>query len=194
MRTLVTKTDVYKFHELSEDAQETVIAKYYDINIYDEWHEFVIDMMKDAGAMIGIDISDIYYRGFWSQGDGACFHGTYEYRKGGYKRVVKEFPEWKELHAIAKGLQEIQRKHFYQLSAKVGRGYNANLYSHENTTSIRVYDMYGETNNESVCELLRDFMRLIYSTLKKEYEYLTSEETIIETIESNEYEFTENGE
>jgi predicted transcriptional regulator len=30
--------------------------------------------------------------------------------------------------------------------------------------------------------------------LQKEYEYLTSEEAIIETIEANEYEFTEKGE
>jgi hypothetical protein len=38
-----------------------------------------------------------------------------------------------------------------------------------------------------------DTCRAIYRRLEKEYEYLTSDESIIETIHANEYEFTEDG-
>jgi hypothetical protein len=40
---------------------------------------------------------------------------------------------------------------------------------------------------------LKDLLEEYSSILQKEYEYLTSENSIIETIEANEYEFTENG-
>jgi hypothetical protein len=39
----------------------------------------------------------------------------------------------------------------------------------------------------------RAFMDWIYSQLKKEYEYQTSDETVAENIEANGYEFTEAG-
>lgn len=42
-------------------------------------------------------------------------------------------------------------------------------------------------------EFLRDLSNDYRIMLRKEYEYLTSEEAIIETIEANEYEFTEDG-
>jgi hypothetical protein len=46
-------------------------------------------------------------------------------------------------------------------------------------------------------ELNAEFQRALgeeyLSILRKEYEYLTSEEAIIETIQANEYEFTEDG-
>jgi hypothetical protein len=43
-------------------------------------------------------------------------------------------------------------------------------------------------------ETRHNFCREIYRALETEYDYLTSEEAIIETIEANEYEFTEDGE
>ena len=36
-------------------------------------------------------------------------------------------------------------------------------------------------------------IRLIYKSLNNDYDYLTSEEAIMETIEANGYEFNENG-
>jgi hypothetical protein len=42
-------------------------------------------------------------------------------------------------------------------------------------------------------DILRDYMRWIYRTLEKEYDYMTSEEAIKETIIANDYEFTKDG-
>ena len=42
-------------------------------------------------------------------------------------------------------------------------------------------------------ETLRDFNRWIYTSLRDEYEYLTADEQVDESIRENEYEFTEDG-
>ena len=51
-------------------------------------------------------------------------------------------------------------------------------------------DEYAEACESFLYSILEDY-RII---LEKEYEYLTSEEAIIETIKANEYDFTEDGE
>ena len=40
---------------------------------------------------------------------------------------------------------------------------------------------------------MNDLCSWLYKTLEAEYDYMTSEAAIIETIEANEYEFDENG-
>ena len=50
-------------------------------------------------------------------------------------------------------------------------------------------DDYNDIDNEFRLSILEDY-RIIF---QKEYEYLTSEEAIIETIKANEYEFTADG-
>lgn len=53
---------------------------------------------------------------------------------------------------------------------------------------------YGEEKTEENCtEFVRALGEEFLIQLRREYEYLTSEESIIETIEANEYEFTEDG-
>jgi len=39
MRTIRTK--IYKFNELSKDVQNKVIERNWDINVNDEWWEFI---------------------------------------------------------------------------------------------------------------------------------------------------------
>jgi len=46
---------------------------------------------------------------------------------------------------------------------------------------------------DNITDCLRDFMREIYSTLRSEYGYLTSDESVDDTIIANEWEFTETG-
>ena len=100
-----------------------------------------------------------------------------------------------ELHRIAESLYKIQKKYFYQYSATIKhRGY----YYHSMCTDIEVRNeklsMYYEPeNSDDIIELLRDFMNCIYSALQKEYDYLISDESIKETLISNEYEFTKEG-
>jgi len=187
----------YQFSELSNEAQEKALEKYYDWNVSDDfWHECVIDDVKEIGKIIGIDIENVYFSGFSSQGDGACFEGDYEYKKGAFKALKAYAPKEYELHDIVKALQELQRKNFYRLSANVKhRGH----YNHEMCTDIQVWSdnesMEGANDeaHDGIQELLRDFMHWIYKRLESDFDYLTSEETLREYFTDSDYEFTEDG-
>ncbi|MNQ96105.1 hypothetical protein D3C85_1116960 [compost metagenome] len=166
--------------------------------------------------ILGIDMSHkgkspcIWFSGFYSQGDGACFEGSYRYKKGALKALKSEAPvrwmeretgKWHasegnaELHRIARTLQDVQRKQFYQLEATVRhRGH----YHHSGCTSIEVshaddrYRDIGDAEDE-IAQALRDFMDWVYKRLEDENDYLLSDECVDESIRANEYEFDEDG-
>ena len=196
------KTEVFKFDELSEKAQQAAIEKLYDLNVDYDWWDSVYDDAKTIAALMGIDIDDIWFSGFSSQGDGACFEGSYEYQKGAPKAVRDYAPLDNELVRIANELQDIQKKRFYGLHATVKQSGRCN---HEYCTDINVYERRTlrdghETDedasievDEAIVEALRDFMRWIYKQLKKEYDYRTGEEAIKDCIEADDYEFTAEG-
>jgi len=193
----IKETKVYPFGELSDDVKQEVVEDMADINVdYDWWYDY--DDKKEIVKLMGIDIDNIYFSGFSSQGDGACFEGSYEYRKGCVKAIMDYAPKDTELHRIIKELQSIQKKCFYSAKASVKQ---SGHYMHKYCTEISVdfenrntsIDYYNQEHEENITELLRDYMEWIYRSLEKDYEYLTSEKAIIETIEANEYEFTADG-
>jgi hypothetical protein len=194
MRIETVERELFTIQELSESSKETALQTMAQWVTEDSfWSECVIDDAKEIGALMGIEIDNIYFSGFWSQGDGACFTGQYYYKKGGNKAVKAHAPKDTELHEIAETLQELNRKYFYQLSATVRhQGY----YSHEFCTDISTDagDRWPTDNdNEVLVGTLRDFMRWIYKRLEAEYEYCTSEEVLIENAEVNAYEFDADG-
>lgn len=181
----------YKFSELDDKAKEKVIDNNRGINVDHEWYDYIFDDAKHMASLMGIEIDNIYFGGFSSQGDGACFTGSYSYKKGSVKAIKDEAPLDTELHRIATELFQLQRKHFYGLSASVvHRGH----YNHSGCTSITVnHYVEGQGVDEDLTDILREFMDWIYDQLQKQYWFLVSDEAVQETIEINEYEFDENG-
>lgn len=200
MRVAVKETMVYDYNELSDEAKRHALETLHNINIHDQWFDFVFDDVKAIAELMGIDIDNIYFSGFWSKGNGACFEGHYEYRRGSVQDVQQYAPQDKELHRIVKELAELQKVCFYQARAAIK---HSGHYYHQYCTDISLdYESHdsgkdhypGEHVEETIIGTLRDFMLWIYRHLEKNYEDLTSEESIIETIKANEYEFTEAGE
>jgi hypothetical protein len=148
------------------------------------WHAGVYGNAKDAARTIGIDIDDISFSGFWSQGDGASFTGSYAYAKGAAAAIRKEWPKATELHAIADRLQRVQSRNFYQLEASISR--SIGHYCHEMTMRVDIDRADGkevaggawvqgryvpsEAEGE-IIDAMRDFARWIYKSLETEYEY-----------------------
>jgi hypothetical protein len=191
-----TKTiELYEFDELSDDAKEKAREWFREGNLDYDWWDCTFDDAKAAGKYIGIDVDDIRFSGFWSQGDGASFAGSYEYRKGGERALKADFATDTTLHAIARGLTAIQRRYFYQLGARVtftGR------YCHEGCTSIDVWDKRDcgtalADAEETVSELLRDFMHWIYRRLENEFNWLQADEQVDEGMRANGYTFDADG-
>lgn len=202
---------VYRLDELSDAAKENARAWYRENGFDHDWFEFVYDDFETICAILGIRLkthpvqlmsgrsrSDprIWFSGFWSQGDGACFEAYYAYAKDCVHKIRAHAPLDKELHRIADTLQQIQRRNFYQLKAEtVHRGH----YYHEYCMSVSVerdsptYQDVAADAEDVIIEALRDLARWLYRQLEREYDYISSDEAVDETIIVDGYTFTETG-
>ena len=142
------------------------------------------------------DKPNVFFRGFWSQGDGASFEGSWSHAKGSARNIRAHAPRDGELHRIADALQDAQRRNFYQLHASIRqRGH----YCHENTMTIDVerdspawQPMAGDSEH-LVVEALRDLARWLYRQLENEYTHITSDDAVDEAMAANRWSFTADG-
>lgn len=155
--------------------------------------ECIKDDMEGIAALFGFDVTEAYFSGFCSQGDGACIMGDYRYKTGSVA-AIKAHCNDKEVLRIVEALAAAQKRRFYGLTATIQhRGH----YDHEGCTSIDVYDGdkdADEDTTEYITELLRDFMRWYYKRLKEDYWYRRSEEYCLFELQETEAQFTEDGE
>lgn len=212
----IIETKVYTFDELSDKAKERARDWWREASAGD--NDFADNVLEEAarfGELLGIEFKQtpvkllngstryepaIYWSGFSSQGDGACFEGSYAYHAGGAEAIAAEVPDGTgdsntELNRIARKLTALQAANGYALTASITK--TSHHYTHERTVEIDVHaaddSEADEPTTEALRELLRAFMRWIYRGLETEYEYQNSAEYIDETISANEYEFTEDG-
>lgn len=62
---------------LKKATQDKLLDEWRDTNVaHDRWWEYVYEQKKEELEEIGITASDMYFSGFWSQGDGACIEGS----------------------------------------------------------------------------------------------------------------------
>ena len=195
MRTI--SVDLFLFDELSEDVQEKVIDKNRDINVDHNWWDFIYDMFKEDCIF---DVDNIYFSGFWSQGDGAMF----EYSSIP-DSLKNDFIDSLDLSPM--------RKNWLLNNVHIsGRGKHRGHYYHEKCCGHSIYwevdngDLHWSTNfyrwiesfaddfERYVIDKYEDLCGDLYYRLETEYRWLTSDEQVAETILCNSYEFNENGE
>jgi hypothetical protein len=145
---------------------------------FDPWHDWFDSVYEDfcqIAEILGFDVSakNIQFSGFWSQGDGASFTGSYAYAKQSAKRIRECAPKDTELHAIADMLAELQRRNFYQLTGRVYRV--SHQYSHSNTIRAECQRDSAQDATSDSDDILTDAARRLsdwlYSALESEYEY-----------------------
>lgn len=194
----VAQTKVYTFDELSQDAKQKALEDNAYINVEHDWYDYLLEEWRAKLEASGFTEADIQFSGFYSQGDGASFTASVD------------LVEWLKSRKLANKYRALyeQAKLGY-ITASIDRV--SSLYVHENTikadidthyidvdydTDRKRYDLI-EKQAEEVENILqedaRDVSKIIYRELENEYDYLTSEEAIKETILANEYEFTEGG-
>lgn len=177
-----------KFEELNDEQKESALNHHRDWNVdggYD-WHDAVYEDAKTIAELMGINITNIYFSGFWSQGDGAMFESSFSHVKGILKNVKEHVPLNKELHRIAKDIQDLHRASFY---TTYGSTRHQGFYYHSGSMCVDVSCDKGSLNEDGWEEVLRDFADWIYKQLECEHEYLTSDEVIAESLIANEVEF-----
>lgn len=168
MRTVRTK--VYQFSELNKPAQSKAIESNYDLNVSYDWWESVYEDAEQIGLKItGFDIDRASY----------C-NGNFTLAANEVaQNILNNHGEQCETYKTAATFMEEWQPVFANYMDE----------SHADYESSESEDKLMEIEDEFLKSLLEDYRIM----LSKEYDYLTSEEAIKETIEANEYEFKADG-
>ena len=174
MRIEVTERKLYKFSELSDDAKQKALKKLAFINADHDWWEYTYDDAKNIG--LKITEFDIYSNTI----DGELTLDAIDV----CKKILADHGDKCDTHkTAASALPEL-------LAQQAIIDDDSIPDTAESDTKIaEAEEKLEELTEEFEQAILEDYL----SILKKEFEYLTSEKAIIETIEANDYEFTEKG-
>lgn len=205
------ETLVYRLDELSEPARERA-RDWYRLNAADDdWYAFALADFAQICGILGLSLATksvrlmgggcrhepkIYFSGFSSQGDGACYEGDYRFARDSLSSIRAHAPRAVELHGIARRLAEAQRRNFYQLTAAIR---HTGRYCHEYSMQISVSrrSPTGQdvslADEEIVVEALRDLARWLYRQLEADHDYLSADAQADEAIRANDFTFTEHG-
>lgn len=193
-----------RFNDLPRNLKDSILDKYRDINTeYIDWWDSVYDLFKHEMDEKGIEVERMYFSGFWSQGDGACFEGC-----------VRSWPDF--LESI--GYKESALINHADLQFRLIVSHSGHYY-HENCTRFDV-DLPLPENDEdqdfiNACcphepdslheatwmalinqysagalerefvEAFKDHMRDLYNRLEEEYDHLTSDEAVLDSLEAS---------
>lgn len=211
-------SDIEQFKALPQHIQDEILDKHRDWNVgdsYDWWdgvYDQFIEKMKENGIEVltklerthkgaSYERPAIYFSGFWSQGDGACFEG----RVADWNLVLT-------LHGFPLLMQHRDEFADMQFSWKTSGNYcHEHTLSFDDDSSYPVYltDYYSKDEDPTGLRLMareqlhdelaiewerfteffeekvKEFCRELYSDLEDEHEYLTSDEAILESLSAN---------
>lgn len=186
------------------DIPSEVMERYRDINVDHDWWDCTYDYWKSRLARLGVDVDEISFSGFWSQGDGASFTGNVRTTKiKRFMRIHGLRERYRPLYTI---LDQIEAwVGIYRISSHYAHPYTVNIsadidddpnnWIDSDTDDLReamLLELYEQAmlwwpDFETDCaEILRGYMDDIYRDLEREYDYLTSDEAVAEAIEANE--------
>ena len=192
---------------MTNKYSETFIEEHRDINVGHDWWDSTCDYFSHICEIMGIDLdnNEPSFSGFWSQGDGASWTGTYsaigKKMEPTYDiaptKIREHAPKDEELHRIADELCLLARIYHPTYAAVHRRG----NYCHSHTMYVNeweyideeigfdgVDDAIAELIEETLLTQFRALADWLYRDLDKEYYYLTSDEAVIDTLEANEIE------
>ena len=205
------ETVVHAIEELTETAKESARAWYRGTCLEHEWYDAVFEDFEAICRILGITLRTspvrlfgggtrenphIFFRCSWSQGDGASFEGAFSHARGSARAIRAHAPKDDELHRIADELQAAQRRNFFQLHTSIRTRGN---HCHEHSMEIEVerdsptWQPPTDGAEDTVIEALRDLARWLYRQLEREYDYLTSNAAVDESIAVNGFTFTAEG-
>jgi len=165
---------LYEFNELSEAAKEKAIERFRDFNVDYDWWSNSYDGVAECGIVI--HEFDTYRGTIKSDID-----DKYETAK----TVIREWGEKSDFHVLSKQFL-LDRE---ALVKKYGEGNSIDGY----VVKDDFFNEYDDDLNDLESKYHHDINEVMLKVLREEYDYLTSDEAVIESIEINNYEFTEDG-
>jgi hypothetical protein len=197
---------IERFEALTKRQQDEILDKYRDWNVeHTEWWDSTYDCFKSDMDAIGIEVDKMYFSGFSSQGDGACFEG----RVGDWPKFLESAgytcPALIGLAAESWGLSVKHSGHYYHENCTHFSSdmvspddYSESemdefVYAHspyktdiQNAAFVAILKGYnfGSLETEFTEEFKRH-MRNLYNRLEEDYDSLTSDEAVLDSLHAN---------
>lgn len=198
MRTI--STEIYKFDELPVDAQKKAIRAEVEFLFQTFDHTYITNEWTKLLESLGFHNITFYYTGFGSQGDGAMF--TADWDSGRFDKAAVEKCDFVSNKELLKFLTE----HF-EMFSEIQDRITAEIvhrgpYSHYNSKRIDFnHDCVdSEVSQSQINTVEYDFdvcyiqiCKEVYKQLEIAYYEHVSEESAINSIRANEYEYTIDG-
>ena len=187
---MTTQTiNLYSLDELSEQAKTRAID--YIKTVLDG--DFVYDIQEDIENYIkpefikskGFEADNVYFSLAYSQGDGAMFEGRIDdiTKFTSNKRAIKVINEY-GLYSKIKHMGRYYHEKSYELVID---------FPELKPTQYRLKEEFDKIE-QNVRDIYEETCKQIYKQIESHYEFMTSDESAIEYIKSNEHTFTEKGE
>jgi hypothetical protein len=164
-----------------------------------DWYEGVYESFKADMRAVGITVWRMYFSGFHSQGDGACFEGTLDnaltylnhHHKDQYPMIRKLVEHGGDVYARCehRGSYYHENSTVFWVDADTLTGMVPQPTEfHETIVEQWQSQLEDEVNafEKDVIEQWRSYMQDLYRKLEAEYEHLTDDEAVWDTIEANE--------
>jgi hypothetical protein len=217
----VIEVEVFKYDELSDSAKQKARDWYIEGMDY-EWWEGTYEMAKEDGKEKGFYIDKIFFSGFCSQGDGASWTGFVDVRQwleencadsigvSAWCQLIQEDIVTKNIQVTANNAHYCHEStmsfvdvedstdeyhdQFEMVSPSIFKGMSvANLFDIIATDPACHYKGVDDITT-AIVKSGKDYAIDIYHRLREEYDYLCSEEMMIDHFEANDYHFTNEGE
>ncbi len=189
---------------IPQNIKSKLAEKFHHFNVGHDWWDDTYASFTEKMSDIGIEVEDIHFSGFWSQGDGACFDGTvcdWEKFLGSLGYTCPA------LMALANtwSFRVAHEGHYYHENcttfstvfntldcndcvndeefAATWSPYQSELQTAVWMELIKKYKR--DDLDKEFTEAFKDHMRDLYKELEKEYDDLTSEACILESLNAN---------
>lgn len=184
-----------KWNALTDADREALLNKHRSTNTeWDDWWESVYTQFQEDMAEIGIRAERMYFSGFWSQGDGACFEGFVEnwskfLTAAGYPELI----EFKESFGDLNLGWEHDGHYYHEHCIRYTPQLDVHNPFDEKEEALRhaawktINGPFGPffSLGEEFEDFIREQMCDLYKRLEEEYDDLTSDEAVLSYILDN---------
>ena len=210
----------YRLEQLSPDAREAARDWYREHHaVEQDTLEWIVEGFAEVAEALGFCLEEqtVAHRGWngpgitssrpavaysirCSQGDFACFRGSWSYRRQCVHRVRRLRPNDTTLHDIAQALASLQRRWFYQLAAHVGpdSGHGRDSSRASSVTAIHRPDDNeiepGGDVEEELNDIIADLDQWLYTKLRDAFLHEYTDEAADEWLQASDSRFTVDGE
>lgn len=184
------------------EQRERLLEKHRYTNVnFDDWWDGVYEDFKRDMAAVGINVNHIYFSGFGSQGDGACFSGSFfnaeryldHHHKGQYPMIHKLLEHGGGVYAECKHRGSYCHEYCTVFNVETSEQFY-HLIECPTEFHEQIVDQWDRLLDDEIADFAKDvveqwrtYMQDLYRRLADEHDYLTGDEAVWETIEANEW-------